>query len=356
MLVFIKRKMISIMFILFAIFLVIYSNSNLVATRNGLKLWANNVIPSLFPFFIAVELLVHTNIVYYLSKFLDKLMKPLFNVPGIATFPFVMGLISGYPVGAKIVSDLYSNGACTKDEAERMLVFTNNSGPLFILGTVGVAFYSNSTFGIILLITHILASITVGIIFGKISKSMNKMQFYQKKSKSDLIFNNTSLSKSNYSSVLNSDIELSELGGILGSSIASATKSILMIGGFVTLFSVVISILERSGVLVLVANTLSSILHIDSNLLVGTLSGIIEFTNGLSKISQVHLKNISINIILSAFVLGFGGISVTLQVLNIVSKNNLSIKKYLLGKVLQGIIAAFYTMMILQLPIFNFNL
>ena len=145
--------MISIMFILFAIFLVIYSNSNLVATRNGLKLWANNVIPSLFPFFIAVELLVHTNIVYYLSKFLDKLMKPLFNVPGIATFPFVMGLISGYPVGAKIVSDLYSNGACTKDEAERMLVFTNNSGPLFILGTVGVAFYSNSTFGIILLIT-----------------------------------------------------------------------------------------------------------------------------------------------------------------------------------------------------------
>ena len=129
-----------------------------------------------------------------------------------------------------------------------------------------------------------------------------------------------------------------------------------MIGGFVTLFSVVISILERSGVLVLVANTLSSILHIDSNLLVGTLSGIIEFTNGLSKISQVHLKNISINIILSAFVLGFGGISVTLQVLNIVSKNNLSIKKYLLGKVLQGIIAAFYTMMILQLPIFNFNL
>ena len=63
-------------------------------------------------------------------------MRPLFNVPGEGAFAFLMGLISGYPVGAKIVTDLKDNNLCTTEEAERMLCFTNNSGPLFIIGTV----------------------------------------------------------------------------------------------------------------------------------------------------------------------------------------------------------------------------
>ena len=63
-------------------------------------------------------------------------MRPLFNVPGESAYAFIMGLISGYPVGAKIVTDLRKTNLCSKDEGERMLCFTNNSGPLFIIGTV----------------------------------------------------------------------------------------------------------------------------------------------------------------------------------------------------------------------------
>lgn len=165
-----KKNFFSISFLLFVVLLVIFSNSTFRAAKTGLNLWANNVIPSLFPFLVAVELLKHTDVIYYLSMRVDKYMRPLFNLPGIATFPFIMGLLSGYPVGAKIVSSLYENGACSKNEAERMLSFTNNSGPLFIIGTVGISFYSNSTIGIILLITHIGASITVGILSGIVSR------------------------------------------------------------------------------------------------------------------------------------------------------------------------------------------
>lgn len=63
-------------------------------------------------------------------------MKPIFNVPGIGAYAFIMGIISGYPVGAKIVTEFRKNGECSKAEAERLLSFTNNSGPLFIIGTV----------------------------------------------------------------------------------------------------------------------------------------------------------------------------------------------------------------------------
>ena len=341
-LVFVKKNILAIIFLVFVICIVIFSNSSLHAASNGLKLWANNVVPSLFPFFVAVELLGNTNIVYYFSKFLDKLMKPLFNVPGSGAFPFIMGIISGYPVGAKIVSNLYENNECTKDEAERMLCFTNNSGPLFIMGTVGSSFYGSSTIGIVLLFTHILASITVGFLLGVISKNSKRKS---------IIENNYKIS-----SLKKDDIKLSQLGEILGNSIISSIKTILLIGGFVTIFSVIISILQKSQILYLIANTISNIFGFNQNLVLGFITGFIEFTNGLSFISGIHLKSISYNIIISAFILGFGGISITLQVLSIISKSKLSIKKYIIGKFLHGLISAFYTFLVLSIPIFNFNL
>lgn len=132
----IKKIALPSIFIIFTICLVLFSSSNLAASKVGLKLWANNVVPSLLPFFIATNLLAHTNVITYVSKFCNKIMRPLFNVPGEAAYAFILGLISGYPVGGKIASDLRNSGLCSKDEGERMLCFTNNSGPLFILGTV----------------------------------------------------------------------------------------------------------------------------------------------------------------------------------------------------------------------------
>lgn len=359
---FLKKNLISFVFVIFAVFLVLFSNSNLNAARSGLKLWANNVVPALFPFFVATELLSHTNVVYYLSKHLDKYMRPIFNVPGVATFPFIMGLISGYPVGAKIVSDLYSKGACSKEEAERMVAFTNNSGPLFIIGTVGSAFYSNSLIGIILLITHILSSISMGLILGYISKRKRSVNFITKnKRHSDnsiaLVGNKKfNMYSSSYEILPQKDISIRELGSILGSSVLSAIKTVLTIGGFVTIFSVIISILKKSGILLFISEIIAKIFNIDSDMVLGTITGIIEFTNGLSVISNIHLKNISINLIVSAFIIGFGGISVTLQVLSIISENKIGIRTYFFSKIAQGLIASLYTFLILLITIFNLNL
>ena len=346
---YLKEKSISIIFILYLFFLVLFTKSNFNAAKKGITLWANNVVPSLFPFFVAVELLKHTNLIYFLSIKLDKYMKPIFNLPGVASFPFVMGLISGYPVGAKIVSDLYSNNLCTQKEAERMLAFTNNSGPLFIIGTVGCSFYSNTSIGILLLFSHILSSICVGIILGIISRIKSATNTFTANS-------TQSASTNNFSSLLQDDIKIADLGGILGSAIVSAIKSILMIGGFVTIFSVILSILNNTKILTIISYFISNIFHINPDYIVGLLTGFLEFTNGLYKISTINNKMLSINLILSSFIIGFGGISVTLQVLNIISKNKLSIKTYIFGKLLHGTISALFTFLILSIPIFSLNL
>ena len=176
-----KRNIFALAFLLFTFCLLIFSKSNLPAVKNGLTLWATSVAPSLFPFFVATELLMHTNIINILGRLLTPFMKPLFNIRGEGSFAFIMGIISGYPVGAKIATNFRENNICSKAECERLLSFTNNSGPLFIVGTVGISMFGNSTIGFLLLITHLLASITVGIIF----------RFWKYNSKSHINTNNS---------------------------------------------------------------------------------------------------------------------------------------------------------------------
>ena len=101
-----KKYFFTILFLLFTFSLLIFSDNNLLAAQNGLALWATKVLPSLFPFFIATELLCKTNFTYILGKFLNKIMKPIFKVPGESVIALILGTISGYPVGAKVVCNL----------------------------------------------------------------------------------------------------------------------------------------------------------------------------------------------------------------------------------------------------------
>lgn len=337
----IRKNLFNITCIIFVISLVVFSVSNLSAAKNGLYLWSNNIIPALFPFFIATELLSHTPIIHILGKFFNKLMKPLFNVPGQGSFPLIMGILSGYPVGAKIVCDMRNKNVLTKAEAERLLSFTNNSGPLFILGTIGIGLFKDSSIGFVLLITHILASLIVGIIF----------RFWKYKD------SNISSSNSLWQSSTNNSYNIGE---ILSSSIKNSIVTILNIGGFIVLFSVIISIFNKSHLINLVSILLSpifNIFNIPPDFSNGIINGFLEITNGLQQISAIPIRNISFSIVICAFILGFGGISVILQVYSFTSKTDISIKPYILGKFLQGIISAFLTFLLFHfLPFLSLDL
>ena len=347
-----RRNILPFILVLFTICLVVFSSSNLTATKNGLTLWATCVVPSLFPFFVITNLLSRTKVVNIIGKLLDKFMRPLFNVPGIGGFAFVMGLISGYPVGAKIVADFREKGLVTQGEGERLLAFTNNSGPLFILSSVGIALFGDTKTGLLLLATHILACITVGIILARFSKRKKFKNSYDTiKNKFERIY---------YSQSCNSEnITFKNLGEVLTTSINNSISTILMIGGFVVIFSVIISILNQTNILDKLSTLLYPILNflnIDLEFAKPLLSGILELTNGVNLVANIPTKLISQNIILSAFLLGFGGFSVLLQVYSIVSKTDLSMKKYLVGKFLQGIISGIYTFLALKfLPFLNLD-
>ena len=261
----IKQFIMPFILVLFTISLIIFSSTNLSSAKNGLILWANSIVPSLFPFFVATELLTHTNLIYNMGKLLNKFMKPFFNIRGEGCFALIMGIISGYPMGAKISANFRKNNICSKEECERLLSFTNNSGPLFIIGTVGITMFGNSTIGFLLLFTHLLASLTVGFLF----------RFWKYKAKEK-----TNLQK--YESNKINEITLSNLGGIIGNSITNSINTILLIGGFVVLFSVILNIIKTSNLLNILCNFINPIfnlLNIPTSFSSGFISGIIELTN-----------------------------------------------------------------------------
>lgn len=255
-----------------------------------------------------------------------------------------MGLISGYPTGAKIVVKLKNEGLCTKEEAERMLAFTNNSGPLFIIGSVGISMFGNTLIGILLLLTHILACFSVGILFRFWKYNYSSKTYY-----------------SNITKNSKEQVTFSNLGDILGKSIMSSIKTVIMIGGFVVLFSVILSILKSSNIINILGQFLFPIFKIfkieNFKFCTSSICGILELTNGIMQIVSIPCKSISINILLTAFLLGFGGFSVLLQVYSIIAKSDISIKAYFIGKLLHGLLACFYTFLfITYFPIFNLNL
>ena len=316
------KFLIKVFLILFIIFLIMFSKTNILAVQNAISLFFEKVFPSLFPFFIAADLLSHTNIINILNTILSPIMKPLFNVSGKGAFPFIMGIISGYPTGAKIVSDFRKNNICTKVECERLLAYTNNSGPLFIIGTVGSSLFLSTEIGILLLITHIFGTLTVGIIF-----RFYKNNYYRNENIVD-------------------ELDIDNFSSILTESIFNSFKTTGMIFGFIIMFSIINNILLTSGILKLFPSAI-----------IGSILSTCEITNGINYISMIKSSNLTIQLILTSFFLGVGGISVLMQVYSIISKTDLSIKPYILGKLLHGLTSAIYTLIIILLfPSFSFKI
>lgn len=145
--IYIKNLTLPLMGVLFILALIFFSETAVSAALKGIRLWLDIVFPSLFPFFVASEILNSTGIVRTAGILLEPVMRPLFKVPGSGSFALAMGVTSGYPVGAKITCSLLESGDITKPEAERLLAFTNNSGPLFIVGAVATGMYGIPSIG-----------------------------------------------------------------------------------------------------------------------------------------------------------------------------------------------------------------
>ena len=95
----------------------------------ALTLCAGTVIPALFPFMVITGLLVRLGFGQWLAPDMAGLMASLFRLPGCAGSALLLGLVGGYPIGARTAAELYTSGDLTRQEAERLLTFCNKTRP-----------------------------------------------------------------------------------------------------------------------------------------------------------------------------------------------------------------------------------
>lgn len=159
---------------------------------NGLSVWAKVLVPSLLPFFILTKILLSTGIVDSICLIFTPLTRKVYNCPAQGAYVFFMSIITGYPVGSKLISDLYNSRQITKIDAMKLTSFCSTSGPMFILGTVAIGMFASKKMGYILLISHILGALINGIFYRKINikntiKIQNKNNIENKKNKNSLL-------------------------------------------------------------------------------------------------------------------------------------------------------------------------
>lgn len=273
-------------------------------SREAIDLCCEIIIPSLFPFFVVSGLLIYSGFASVTARLAEPFMRPLFNVSPAGACAFVMGIISGFPVGAVTASQLYRSGNLSKSEAERLLAFCNNSGPLFIIGTVGAAIYGKLSYGVMLYIIHITSSLIVGIAF----------RFYHRNkhtSPPTKVNTNQATLPEAFSAALRSSIE----------NILTVCFSIIF---FSAISRAVISMYPLSAAAE------------------AFITGICEFSSGILKISLLDVSTAE-KLLLTSFIVGFSGLCVHLQVIASVARSGLSMVPYIFGKLLHAVTALLLT-------------
>lgn len=283
-------------------FLLFESKSATQGIKNGITLLLTTVIPSLFPFLVLSSYVATSKSFLILSKLFKPLTNKFFKINENGVIPIILGLLGGYPIGAKVTADLYSSNRLTKNEAERLMYFSVNSGPAFTLTAVGSGMLNNTRYGVILYLSAILTSLTIGFFCRFLS---NKTSIESK----EII-----IPKNHEFAFIN--------------SVSSGAKAIIDISSWVLTFSCISEIIKT--------------FNLNENVKL-FLNSVLEVTNGCNLCTgKVSLPVISA-------ILGFGSFSVICQVSPYLKKCQVKMKNFIVSRILNASLSAFFTFNLLKL-------
>lgn len=291
------------------------------AGSDALDFCIKTIIPSLLPFLVFSSLAVSSGFAEICAKMFEKIMKPLFGVSSECATAFVLGLISGFPIGAKTASELYKNGKCTRSQAETLLTFCNGASPAFVIGTVGGVLWKDVRIGVLLFVSQTVALILTGMIFGRIKTDEKIPETIKKEPIQNVSF---------LTSVV--------------SAVTSSALTALYISAFIVFFAVMSEILMHYGIIPSIAKGFTLLLNktdICQHDIEALLCGFVEFSTGIRK--TLNGESCSKQAIIISMILGWSGLSVHCQIAAAVSSQGIRLKKYICGKAICSALSAIIT-------------
>ena len=264
------------------------------AAAAGLTLCGRSVIPALFPFMAASTMLVSMGFGEWASPRLAGLMS-LYRLPGPAGSALLLGLVGGYPIGARTAAELHKKGLLTAGDAERLLGFCNNSNPVFLINVLGGGVFGNPRTGVFLWLVHVLSALLTGCFFRGRRESIGHREVPRL-----------------------SPCQESTLSAAFVEGIRSACGNMVSVCGFVIFFYVLASPLANLG---------------------GILGpGLVGFMELFSLTPLLAGDRLSF--ILASACAGWGGVSILCQTAAVLEGSGLGLWNCVVGKVLQGLLAA----------------
>lgn len=327
--------------------IIAFPSDSFNASKDGLRVWWEIVFPALLPFFVASEVLMGLGVVHMLGVLLEPLMRPLFRVPGVGAFAVAMGLASGYPIGAQITAKLRSERMCSRVEAERLVSISNTADPLFMAGAVAVGMLGQPRLGVILALSHYAASILLGFV----------MRFYghdDRPAEPVRRPRSTGMVKRALEELVSArEADGRPIGQLLGDAVKDSVSTLLLIGGFIMVFSVITRIMSLVGIVHALAAPLTLVLKpfkVEASLLNPLLEGLFEITIGCEEASRASASLYSKVIVCSA-IIGWSGLSVHAEVASLIHKTDIRLHAYICSRVLHAALAAATSALLLRFDI-----
>lgn len=274
-------------------FLILYPNTGKIGVTRGLYIATEIIIPSLFPFTFCVLFIMRSGILRFLKK-IEVIPRILFSQTGNEFAVFVLSLIGGYPVGARLIKELYETNATDRKRAEILLCCCVNAGPAFTVIAVGNGLFASSQVGYILLASSVAASVLIAFICGFLLKPAD-----------------TRLQKNMQ--------PIPDTADNFVTSAADAADSVFSICVFVVLFSVLTAYIDAFSK------------EIRFLKFVGFFA---EITSALTRTRNIYFIS---------FLLGFSGLCVWLQILSSVGDIKLNPIPFVLSRFLHGALSTLFT-------------
>ena len=272
------------------------------AVTEGLRLSVSVLIPSLFPFFICVNLTSALGLTGVLARVFAPVMRQMFHVSGAGCTAVLCGAAGGYPSGAQCVAALYREGQLSRAEAEYLLLFCNNAGPAFLFGAVGTVLGIGMTGCLLLWGIHLLSALVIGLV-NRPKEAPNAAL---------------------------PPVQRANASGAVVEAVRSAGQAVLQITMFVAAFSVLARLLTMAAA------------HILPDGVCAVLTGMLELSGGIAALANLPIA-LRWKLALASFFLGFGGLCVWMQTQAVLAPAGLSGCGMLLAKLAQGLLAALIT-------------
>lgn len=291
----------------------------------GLSICSTVIIPSLFPFIVLAGFVTRSGIDVAVGRRLERVTRFLFGLPGRCAAGILIGFVGGYPAGSAAVGELLKNGAITRREAGRMLLFCVNAGPAFVISTVGAGLLGNARYGAVLLAAHMLASLLIGIgcrMFGTPLPSGG--------------------------SALGATVRPARPGAALAGAVNSACRSMLYMCGFVILFAAIQALGDATGLVQSLTRVITWPLETtgadvrDLDCLFPILT---EVTTGCVAASTTG----ALRPLLLGAALGWGGLSVHCQLTATLHEYDIMGRRFFLARLVHAVLGGLFSVLLLRI-------